>query len=496
MSIQDIINKKLIKTNETYRAMLLESDTNNYIAIKCDKGHLYKLSVTDSQFEYRIKKCPFCIKSKSALHKNIKYLRNDINCLESFLLYMSYILAEDIYVVDYVKFMINNNIFYTKTEDSRFNRIDLHCSDINIKDSEVLNNIYSIDIFDYTEIIIPYIKNKFHVDYDSALRMLYDNDKIINDIAGSRIYLKTLKGVIQINNKLIGSTAVGQSLSEDYELGYRKLEIYTVKNNRSTNSKEVKELKSQIALLEKDIQDKLEKIHSLKQQVNELCNKNVYNNIGNFDNNLYMWLLNCEDKELAEIILNNYSTKNSKRLTEIPIDSKETIWIRGKSGSNFKTSAFIITSQKRVLDKLPKGTSYPELFIYFYFKSIFPETVHRGKAPNTRYEYDISIPEKRLVIEYNGSIFHNGEGKFDKTEIDTIKMNYAIDNGVDYIRIEDDGNNDIYFSDRLITFNGNVKNLDEKLYEICNIIKNKKLHSTRLKANTIEQIKRQIRLYY
>lgn len=230
--------------------------------------------------------------------------------------------------------------------------------------------------------------------------------------------------------------------------------------------------------------------------MNKLCNKNVYNNIGNFDNNLYMWLLSCEDKELADIILNNYSTKNSKRLTEISIDSKETIWIRGKSGSDFKTSAFIITSQKRVLDKLPKGTSYPELFIYYYFKSIFPKAIHRGKAPDTRYEYDISIPEKRLVIEYNGSIFHRGEGKFDKTEIDTVKMNYAIDNGVDYIRIEDNGNDDIYFSDRLITFNGNVKNLDEKLYEICNIIKNKKLHSTKLKANTIEQIKRQIRLYY
>lgn len=75
-------------------------------------------------------------------------------------------------------------------------------------------------------------------------------------------------------------------------------------------------------------------------------------------------------------------------------------------------------------------------------------------------------------------------------------MNYAIDNGVDYIRIEDDGNNDIYFSDKLITFNGNVDNIDEKLYEICNIIKNKKLHSIELKAITIEQIKRQIRLYY
>ena len=496
MEVKDIINKKLVKTNETYIARLLKSDTNDYIAIKCDKGHLYKLSVTDRQFGYRVRKCPFCTKSKSALHKNIRYLCHDINSFESLLLYMSYILADNSDTVDYVKFMLNNNIFYTKTEDNKFNRIDLHCLDINIKDSKVLNSIYSIDIFDYTEIIIPYIKNKFHVDYDSALRMLYDNDKIINDKVGNGLYLKTLKDVIKINNKSIGSITVEQSVPEEYELDYRKLEVYTVKNNTNSHSKEIKALKSQIEILEQDIQDKLQKVYCFKQQVNELCNKNVYNNIINFDSNLYMWLLNCKDRELAEIILNNYSTKNDMRLTEIPIDSKETIWIRGKSGTDFKTSAFVITAQQKVLSKLPKGTSYPELFIYFYFKSIFPETVHRGKAPNTRYEYDIAIPEKRLVIEYNGSVYHKGEGSFDKIEIDTVKMNYAIDNGVDYIRIEDDGNNDIYFSDKLITFNGNVDNIDEKLYEICNIIKNKKLHSTKLKAITIEQIKRQIKLYY
>ena len=555
MEIKKIIEKKLIKTNETYEARLLESDENEYIAIKCTKGHLYRLSLTDSKFDYRLKNCPFCINSKRKMINNARYLPHNVNCMQSLAdLFDNYIkcrIGDNESLFQYIDYTFVYQIDKDTIDmtDEGFNKNNVVNKKLIDLDIRHLDNLYSYEVNDFIEIILPLLKKKFEAEtdtIDAIGRFLHSDNKeldIINifnkhallreniSYCIHRVVRDYISEIIQFRRVSIddietlenndyyydGKTIVTKELLQESngietpKLISKTLEIYKVKDNtikadehkKADERKKVKELKSQITLLENDIQEKLkqvyslkEQVNSLKEQVNSLCNRQIYSNIEYINNNLYIWLLNCKDRELAEIILNNYSTKNGMRLTEIPIDSKETIWIKGRSGSNFKTSAFTITSQQKVLSKLPKGTSYPELFIYFYFKSIFPETVHRGKAPNTRYEYDIAIPEKRLVIEYNGSVYHKGEGSFDKIEIDTVKMNYAIDNGVDYIRIEDDGSNDIYFSDKLITFNGNVDNIDEKLYEICNIIKNKKLHSTKLKAITIEQIKRQIRLYY
>lgn len=539
MEVKDIINKKLIKTNETYEARILENDENEYIAIKCDKGHLYRLSLTDSKFDYRVKNCPFCIKSKRKMINNAKYLPHNVNCMQSLAdLFDNYIkcrIEDNESLFQYIDYTFvyqidKDTVDMTDEGFNKNNTVDKKLIDLDIRH---LDNFYSYEANDFIEIILPLLKKKFEKETDTIEKFLHSDKEldIINifnkhalireniSYCIHRVVRHYISEIIQFrristddietlendNYYYNDGTIVTKELLQENngivtpKLISRTLEIYTVKNSTSkstnSNSKEVKELKYQIDLLEQDIQEKLKQVYDMKKQVNSLCNRQIYGNIEYINSNLYIWLLNCKDRELAEIILNNYSTKNSMRLTEIPIDSKETIWIRGKSGTDFKTSAFVITSQQKVLGKLPKGTSYPELFIYFYFKSIFPKTIHRGKAPDTKYEYDISIPEKRLVIEYNGSVYHKGDGHFDKIEIDTIKMNYAIDNGVDYIRIEDDGNNDIYFSDKLITFNGNVDNIDEKLYEICNIIKNKKLHSTKLKAIAIEKIKRQIRLY-
>lgn len=538
MEIKKIIEKKLIKTNETYEARLLESDENEYIAIKCPKGHLYRLSLTDSKFDYRLKNCPFCINSKRKMINNARYLPHNVNCMQSLAdLFDNYIkcrIEDNESLFQYIDYTFVYQIDKDTIDmtDEGFNKNNVVNKKLIDLDIRHLDNLYSYEVNDFIEVILPLLKKKFEGVTDTIEKFLHSDKEldIINTFNKStllrenisycisRVVRYYISEIIQFrrvstddietleNNAYYydGKTIVTKELLQESngietpKLISKTLEIYKVKDNtiKADERKKVKELKSQITLLENDIQEKLKQVYNMKEQVNSLCNRQIYSNIEYINNNLYVWLLDCKDRELAEIILNNYSNKNNKKLTEISIDSKETIWIKGRSGSNFKTSAFVITSQKKVLSKLPKGTSYPELFIYYYFKSIFPNTIHRGKAPDTKYEYDIAIPEKKLVIEYNGSVYHKGDGHFNKTEIDTIKMNYAIDNGVDYIRIEDDGNNDIYFSDKLITFNGNVDNIDEKLYAICNIIKNKKLHSTRLKADTIEQIKRQINLYY
>ena len=52
----------------------------------------------------------------------------------------------------------------------------------------------------------------------------------------------------------------------------------------------------------------------------------------------------------------------------------------------------------------PYNTSFPEQFIYHSLRQLFPHIIHRGKYKG--YEYDITIPELRLCIEYSGYHWH------------------------------------------------------------------------------------------
>lgn len=573
MEIKKIIGKKLIKTNETYEARLLESDENEYIAIKCPKGHLYRLSLTDSKFDYRLKNCPFCINSKRKMINNARYLPHNVNCMHSladlFDNYMYWGKNKDCFdPIENLYFRYINDLFIFQPDESSKSPIEIfdkqYIVDKKLIDLDIrhIENLYTYEQSEYKYIIFHIIKHKLieeqsvneFLQADKDSRKLVVNETIykgidIIDLFNNAI-LRRHKLIDVVKNTLryitdfevsIGSDSLEDMSSDNYyynednaftkemmlekkgvstpKLVCRSIEIYEMQErekrvNHKKQKRLTKEEKQEIEFLlttikyydyeikslEEEFITNIRKLATLKDetyfQINQIYDKEAYKLSQTLQSNLYTWLLTTEDKELANIILNNYSDKNSKCLTEIPIDSTDTILIKGTSGSMFKTTALTITSQNKVLSRLPRGTSYPELFIYYYFKSIFPNTIHRGKAPDTRYEYDIAIPEKKLVIEYNGSAFHKGEGSFDKRETDIIKMNHALENGVKYIRIEDDGEDKVHYSDKLITYKGSTKELDTKLYEVCMLIKNKKLHNMNLKPASIEEIKRQIDLYY
>lgn len=76
------------------------------------------------------------------------------------------------------------------------------------------------------------------------------------------------------------------------------------------------------------------------------------------------------------------------------------------------------------------GTSKQELFLYYSIKQIFPKTIHRGKYNG--YEFDITIPEIKMCIEYGSLIWHK-----DKRERDLAKRNICIKNKVRFIEIID-----------------------------------------------------------
>ena len=77
-------------------------------------------------------------------------------------------------------------------------------------------------------------------------------------------------------------------------------------------------------------------------------------------------------------------------------------------------------------------TSYPEQFIYRYIRTYYPDAINGYKTRNN-IEYDIYIPSMRLVIDYNSLIWHQH-----KKDYDSIKLEIALENKIDYIRIIED----------------------------------------------------------
>ena len=210
--------------------------------------------------------------------------------------------------------------------------------------------------------------------------------------------------------------------------------------------------------------------------------------------NIVEGCLQPENQELGNIIINQFlPRKNKLSLSEIPFDSDEVIYIKSSHGTTFETTPRTITHDKKVLPKLPRGTSYPELFIFYYIESIFPEAIHRGKAYGT-VEYDITIPEKKACIEYNGSAFH--KGKYARPEIDASKLELCRKKGVKYIRIEDDGDTfEPKIKDWLVTIKYEESKKQEQLMLLCKRIVKKYFHSNK-QGISLEEIEKKIRLYY
>lgn len=536
-----------IKEVETCRVRVDSTQLNRYKTMKCSNGHIYRFDSVNND-KYGKSKCPFCFRKKYIIKHNSNWLVNHKNCLKSFFDMVSYI-KQDKCICGYISYLGNCKVFFIDSSNG-YELTDLEAYNIDIDNVELLSSLYVLDYDIYIDTIIPFIEKSFNVTFDEAVNILCKDSNIITNICNERLILTKLNNMLKLLMDWYEVKDISNLLEDDIklldgDLYYRykncvttkdillhdkcdllelEVSMHYGKNSKSSvvagkhkkcvntkkniTSREVRDLISQLDSIEHDIinktheyndylHDKNSDILDIKRQINNLCGRDVYDITGVKKDNLYMWLISTDDRELADIILNNYSTKNSKRLTEITVDSMEDILIKGKSGKLFKTTALTITSQHKVLKKLPAGVSFPELFVYYYFKGIFDKTIHRGKAPDTKYEYDIAIPEKKTVIEYNGHVYHKGVGCFNKSSKDYIKMKYAIDNGVNYIRIEDDGTGDkIKYSRYIITYNGNSSNIEKKLYEICMHIKDNLLGSIEINGPSIDDIKRSISLYH
>ena len=143
------------------------------------------------------------------------------------------------------------------------------------------------------------------------------------------------------------------------------------------------------------------------------------------------------------------------------------------------------------------GTSYPEQFIYWCFKSIYEDTVNRARVLKNRYigglELDILIPSERVAIEYSPTRYHkwsvNG-GLRDKDKIDVCK-----EFNVRLINIIEDtyGEYEYYESDNLFIYREDRKRSIEKLIHIVDTILKSLKHS--IDEINIEEIKNKAHEY-
>ena len=112
------------------------------------------------------------------------------------------------------------------------------------------------------------------------------------------------------------------------------------------------------------------------------------------------------------------------------------------------------------------STSIPEQTIYNAFKDLFRQTLNREKMFG--YEYDIIVPELSLAIEYNSSIYHDNQQKFDREK---AKREQAENNGMKYVSICDNlfKNKEFMFEDAYICrsyqhgFKEDIKNIIEEI---------------------------------
>lgn len=122
---------------------------------------------------------------------------------------------------------------------------------------------------------------------------------------------------------------------------------------------------------------------------------------------------------------------NKVGMDQITTGSSKRMQWKCKNGHTWYTSvSHRTTSKSQCPYCTTDNTSYPEQYIFFALKNIYPDTQNRGilfkDDINKRgMEYDVVIPSIRLLIEYNGYKFHK-----EKEERDILKRKISQQNTI------------------------------------------------------------------
>ena len=512
----------------------LDNINEDIIAVRCEKGHIYWIDSTSENFDKEIKmKCPVCQGKK--IHYSIKDNTDSLETLANALpKTFGYLNKAKIYIDD-EPVSAKDIKFYSSNEKIRFD-LDEDMFDGCYKVVKEYYEPYNRKVEDYPYrlilITILYLRD-FELAELNNIKEQVKGTPYLSDIGSSHYYidednsLKTIRfeGFLMDRDYFsedlwkdtYGNTFYnGMSISQHRVTLFQKIRIYErrdISKGRSTAflSKEHRQIYS-------DIMENANNLMMIAQEIRENARKLIFE-ASNIEKeakeirkearklriipekrdrdkdiqsqSLLEWCQQPENKEIGDIVINHYmKNKNKFKLDEIPYDCKEVIWLKGNHGTNFKTTPSCITGKRKILPKLPKGTSYPELFIFFYMRSLYINTIHRGKALG-KVEYDITIPELKMCIEYNGAVYH--KIKYDKTETDNNKVQLCKQYGVNFISVEDDGETEEpKINGHKISYK--YRKDSKVLYNLCEFIRNNIIHTSK-EACDIKEIEKSIDLY-
>lgn len=222
-------------------------------------------------------------------------------------------------------------------------------------------------------------------------------------------------------------------------------------------------------------------------------------------NSLSTWCFN--NKEQGQIITSQWTgiSKSGKQYTmdEVSYGSKLKMLWRCADGHEWYATILQRTGQNKTgcphCNK--RSTSYPEQYIYWALKQLYPETQNRCKvlkSPKYPYgiEYDIIVPDIHLAIEYSSTRWHR-----DKENIDNLKKETCNKHNIRLIQIIDDNYNEYkekYTENYICTPMLTPSNRDDYLQKIVSYILNSIGHSINeidiglVKKNALDYSKKKI----
>ncbi|MCO0601167.1 zinc-ribbon domain-containing protein [Peribacillus butanolivorans] len=99
-------------------------------------------------------------------------------------------------------------------------------------------------------------------------------------------------------------------------------------------------------------------------------------------------------------------------------NSEKKVWWQCKFGHEWESKVYL--RKQPICPKCSSElkTSYPEQFLYYFMKKVFPKTLNRYYHPvlPNRKEIDIFVPEYNFAIEYDGFYSHNNKEKRDEVK--------------------------------------------------------------------------------
>lgn len=458
---------------------------DKYFIIWCEHGHLIKASL-DTMEDLIENGCPFCkSKEKYDWQRHIDYSVE----FDSYGYVAESLKGYRKYKHSIINVIKNDSHLMVNSNQLNINKLP---RDVEIVDavrycenskSYIINHIQSLgaDIWDDSTMfgkvqaknLIPLHNNCLHVyeNYKAA-----ENDIFV--IICNECHKRIISSALKINYEGLECCDCGKKLWEKHNWFNYDYERYFDDKEKGIWTNEYIFINPKYGT----------KLQDLKPYLNE-----NYINPAEIDCSLLEWCQREENQDIGNIVINQFAkVKNRKKLCEIRADSEEVLWLRSSKGSLFDTTVKSIVRDRKLREKLPSGTSFAELFVYYALKKCYSEVIHRYRT-NENIEFDIYIPEIKQCIEYNGYIYH--KVKYDKTENDLAKQQYCIEHGMKLLVIEDDSEEDsAQIIDNKIIFKDSQRNRCERLYEVCQMVAIYLFTETELPS--IKEIMRNIKLYY